>query len=393
MSIFDKCAEFTQPQEVMAMGLYPYFHALESGQDTEVIMNGRRTIMIGSNNYMGLTSDPRTIAAAKSALDKYGTGCSGSRFLNGTLDLHVTLEAELADFFKKDGAVTYSTGFQTNLGAISAIVDMHDYIISDRENHASIVDGCRLSYAKKTLKYAHSDMDELERVLKYIPDTAGKLIVTDGVFSMGGDIARLPDICELAQKYDAGVLVDDAHGVGMIGSEGSGTASHFGLEDKVDIIMTTFSKSLASLGGCIAANSTIINYIKHKSRPFIFSASIPPSNAACALEALRIIRSEPERIKNLMSVAEHMRSRLAAANIPFGNSVTAIIPIMTYETMRTLKITHALLERGVYVNPVLAPAVPEGQCLLRTSYTATHTLEQIDHAADVIIEVFSEIKD
>lgn len=391
MPIFDKCADFTQPQEVMAMGLYPYFHPIETAQDTEVVIDGRRTIMIGSNNYMGLTSDPRTIAAAKEALEKYGTGCSGSRFLNGTLDLHVQLEAELADFFKKDGAVTFSTGFQTNLGAISAIVDMHDYIISDRENHASIVDGCRLSYAKRTLKYAHSDMDDLKRVLEYIPATAGKLIVTDGVFSMGGDIARLPDICELAQKYDAGVMVDDAHGVGMIGKEGSGTASHFGLEDKVDIIMTTFSKSLASLGGCIAANAPIINYVRHKSRPFIFSASIPPANAAAALAALRIIRAEPERRENLMKVAEHMRKRLAAADIPFGKSETAIIPIMTYDTIRTLKITHELLMRGVYVNPVLAPAVPEGQCLLRTSYTATHTMEQIDRAADIIIQVFSEM--
>lgn len=391
MPIFDKCAAFTQPQEVMAMGLYPYFHPIETAQDTEVVIDGRRTIMIGSNNYMGLTSDPRTIAAAKEALEKYGTGCSGSRFLNGTLDLHVQLEAELADFFKKDGAVTFSTGFQTNLGAISAIVDMHDYIISDRENHASIVDGCRLSYAKRTLKYAHSDMDDLKRVLEYIPATAGKLIVTDGVFSMGGDIARLPDICELAQKYDAGVMVDDAHGVGMIGKEGSGTASHFGLEDKVDIIMTTFSKSLASLGGCIAANAPIINYVRHKSRPFIFSASIPPANAAAALAALRIIRAEPERRENLMKVAEHMRKRLAAADIPFGKSETAIIPIMTYDTIRTLKITHELLMRGVYVNPVLAPAVPEGQCLLRTSYTATHTMEQIDRAADIIIQVFSEM--
>lgn len=391
MPIFDKCAAFTQPQEVMAMGLYPYFHPIETAQDTEVVIDGRRTIMIGSNNYMGLTSDPRTIAAAKEALEKYGTGCSGSRFLNGTLDLHVQLEAELADFFKKDGAVTFSTGFQTNLGAISAIVDMHDYIISDRENHASIVDGCRLSYAKRTLKYAHSDMDDLKRVLEYIPATAGKLIVTDGVFSMGGDIARLPDICELAQKYDAGVMVDDAHGVGMIGKEGNGTASHFGLEDKVDIIMTTFSKSLASLGGCIAANAPIINYVRHKSRPFIFSASIPPANAAAALAALRIIRAEPERRENLMKVAEHMRKRLAAADIPFGKSETAIIPIMTYDTIRTLKITHELLMRGVYVNPVLAPAVPEGQCLLRTSYTATHTMEQIDRAADIIIQVFSEM--
>lgn len=388
MNIFDKCYAFNDPQPYIDAGLYPYFHALESAQDTEVVIDGRRTIMIGSNNYLGLTSDPRTIAAAHKALDKYGTGCSGSRYLNGTLDLHITLEKELAGFFNKDDAMTFSTGFQTNLGAISAVVGMHDYIISDRENHASIVDGCKLSFAKRTFKYNHSDMDDLERVLKAVPAEAGKLIVTDGVFSMGGDIAKLPEICELAEKYDAGVLVDDAHGVGMIGKDGRGTASYFGLEDKVDIIMTTFSKSLASLGGCIVANKGIINYIKHKSRPFIFSASLPPANAAAALEALRILKSEPERVENLMKIADYMRSRLKEAGIPFGNSVTAIIPIMTYDVLRTLKITHTLLERGVYVNPVLPPAVPEGQCLLRTSYTATHKKEQIDRAADIIIDVF-----
>jgi 8-amino-7-oxononanoate synthase len=387
VSIFDKCYEFNDPQPYIDAGVYPYFHALESGQDTEVIMDGRKTIMIGSNNYLGLTSDTRTIAAARVALDKYGTGCSGSRFLNGTLDLHVTLEKELAEFFHKDGAVTFSTGFQTNLGAISAVAGMHDYIVSDRENHASIVDGCKLSYAKRVLKYNHSDMDDLERVLKAIPEKNGKLIVTDGVFSMGGDIAKLPDIVELAEKYDAGILVDDAHGVGMIGEGGRGTASYYGLEDKVDIIMTTFSKSLASLGGCVAANGKIINFIRHKSRPFIFSASLPPANAASALEALRILKSEPERVENLMKIADYMRSRLKEADIPFGNSTTAIIPIMTYDVMRTLKITRILLERGVYVNPVLPPAVAEGQCLLRTSYTATHKKEQIDRAADIIIDV------
>lgn len=392
MNIFDRCAEFDEPQRVMAMGLYPYFHALESKQDTEVVMDGKRTIMIGSNNYLGLTSDPRTIEAGKAALDRYGTGCSGSRYLNGTLDLHVELEAELADFFKKDAAMTYSTGFQTNLGAISAIAGMHDYIISDRENHASIVDGCRLSYAKKTLKYKHSDMGDLEKMLSRVPEGAGALIVTDGVFSMGGDIANLPEICRLAGEYGAGVLVDDAHGVGMLGEQGSGTASYFGLTDKVDVIMTTFSKSLASLGGCIAARADIINYIKHKSRPFIFSASIPPSNAASALCALKILRAEPERVENLMKNAEYMRKRLAGAGIPFGASSTAIIPIMTYTMERTLVITRRLLEEGVYVNPVIPPAVQENECLLRTSYTATHTKEQIDEAADKIIKVMNEIK-
>jgi 8-amino-7-oxononanoate synthase len=390
MSLFDKCEKFDVPQKVMEEGLYPYFHAIESRQDTEVIINGRRTIMIGSNNYLGLTSDPRTIQAAHDALEKYGTGCSGSRFLNGTLDLHITLEKELAEFFGKEAAVTLSTGFQTNLGAIASLVGMHDFIISDRENHASIVDACRLSYAKRTLKYSHSNMEDLERILSRLPKEAGKLIVTDGVFSMGGDLANLPDICRLAKQHNAAVLVDDAHGLGMIGKGGRGTASYYGLEDEVDIITTTFSKSLASLGGCIVASKKIINYIRHKARPFIFSASIPPANAAAALEALRILKSEPERVEKLQQVAEHMRARLKAANIPFGSSNTAIIPIMTYTERRTLVLTRLLLNEGVYVNPVLPPAVEEGGCLLRTSYTATHTVEQIDRAADTIIRVFNQ---
>lgn len=387
MGIFDKCYEFDEPQKIMELGIYPYFHALESAQDTEVVIDGHRTIMIGTNNYLGLTNDRRTIEAAKAALDRYGTGCSGSRFLNGTLDLHIQLEKELADFFGKDGAVTYSTGFQTNLGAISAVAGMHDYILSDRENHASIVDGCRLSYAKRTYKYEHSDMADLERVLSALPLDAGKLIVTDGVFSMGGDIAKLDVICDLAHKYNAGILVDDAHGVGMIGEGGRGTASYFGLTDRVDMIMTTFSKSLASLGGCVVANEKIINFIRHKSRPFIFSASLPPANAAGALEALRILKAEPERVDRLAANAAHMRARLKEAGVPFGASETAIVPIMTYDMIRTLKVTHALLDRGVYVNPVLPPAVADGQCLLRTSYTATHTIAQIDEAADIIIDV------
>ncbi len=391
MGIFDKCYEFDEPQKIIEQGIYPYFHALETAQDTEVVIDGHRTIMIGSNNYLGLTNDSRTIEAAKNALDRYGTGCSGSRFLNGTLDLHIELEAELAAFFGKDAAITYSTGFQTNLGAISAVVGMHDYILSDRENHASIVDGCRLSYAKRTYKYEHSDMADLERVLSALPEDAGKLIVTDGVFSMGGDIAKLDAICDLAYKYGAGVLVDDAHGVGMIGEGGRGTASYFGLTDRVDMIMTTFSKSLASLGGCIAASEKIINFIRHKSRPFIFSASLPPSNAAGALAALRILKNEPGRVERLAANAAHMRARLKAADIPFGASETAIVPIMTYDMIRTLKVTHMLLDRGVYVNPVLPPAVADGQCLLRTSYTATHTKEQIDEAADIIIDVMRSL--
>ncbi len=392
MDLLQKCRDYTDAREAMAAGIYPYFHALESGQDTEVIMDGKRVIMIGSNNYMGLTSDKRTIQAAKDALDKYGTGCSGSRFLNGTLDMHVQLEEELAEFFSKEAALTFSTGFQTNLGIISCIVGYHDYIINDSENHASIRDACRLSFAKKSVKFRHNNMEDLERVLQKIPDSAGKLIVVDGVFSMSGEIANLPEIVRLAKKYEARIMVDDAHGMGMVGKGGRGTASHFGLEDKVDIIMTTFSKSMASLGGCIAASEEIIHYIKHKSRPFIFSASVPPPNAAAALEALRIIKNEPERVDALLEISEYMRDKLRKANIPIMEGTTGIIPIYTYDLHRTFIITKRLLEEGVYVNPVIPPAVPEGECLLRTSYTATHTKEQMDYAFDAIKRVFDEVK-
>ncbi len=391
MDIFERCNNFTDARESMKSGLYPYFHALQTAQDTEVTIDGRRIIMIGSNNYMGLTSDPRTIQAAKDALDQYGTGCSGSRFLNGTLVLHEQLEQELADFFHKEAALTYSTGFQTNLGIISSIIGWHDYIINDEENHASIVDACKLSFAKRTVKYRHNDMQDLEETLARLPADAGKLIVVDGVFSMSGDLANLPVIVELKKKYNARLMVDDAHGVGMVGDCGRGTANHFGLEDEVDIIMTTFSKSLASLGGCIAASEPVIHYVKHKSRPFIFSASIPPANAAAALEALRIIRSEPQRQKALIDIANYMRGKLKDAGIPIIDGDTAIIPVYTYDMVRTFMITKMLFEEGVYVNPVIPPAVPEGQCMLRTSYTATHTKEQMDTAVEAFKRVFSKI--
>lgn len=391
MDIFERCYKFTDAKESIASGLYPYFHALQTAQDTEVTIDGRRIIMIGSNNYMGLTSDPRTIQAAKDALDKYGTGCSGSRFLNGTLVLHEQLETELAEFFHKEASLTYSTGFQTNLGIISSIVGWHDYIINDDENHASIVDACKLSFAKRSVKYRHNDMQDLEETLARLPAEAGKLIVTDGVFSMSGDLANLPAIVELKKKYNARLMVDDAHGVGMVGDCGRGTASHFGLEDEVDIIMTTFSKSLASLGGCIAASEPVIHYVKHKSRPFIFSASIPPSNAAAALEALRIIRTEPERQKALINIANYMRGKLKEAGIPIIEGNTAIIPVYTYDMIRTFMITKMLFDEGVYVNPVIPPAVPEGQCMLRTSYTATHTMEQMDTAVEAFKRVFAKV--
>lgn len=392
MDLFECCKSYTQPQEFMESGLYPYFNALETAQDTEVVINGQKTIMLGSNNYLGLTNDKRTIAAAHLALDKFGTGCSGSRFLNGTLVLHTELEKELAEFFHKEDAMTLSTGFQTNLGIVSTIASRHTYIFADAENHASLVDAARLSFAKQISKFEHSNMADLEERLARAPEDAPKLIITDGVFSMSGDIANLPEIVRLKQKYGARLMVDDAHGVGMIGDHGRGTASHFGLENEVDIIMTTFSKSLASLGGCMAADACVVNYVKHKSRPFIFSASIPPANAASALEALRIMKAEPERVKALMDISNYMRSLLHGYNIPIMEGSTAIIPIYTYDMTRTLVIAKALLEQGVYVNPVLPPAVPDGLCLLRTSYTATHTHEQIDRAAAIIKKVFDEHK-
>lgn len=388
MDLFEKCYQFTDAKEARAAGIYPYFHALETGQDTEVVMEGKSIIMLGSNNYLGLTSDRRTIDASIKALDELGTGCSGSRFLNGTLKLHEQLESELAEFFGKEDSITFSTGFQTNLGIISAIAGYHDYIINDSENHASIIDGCRLSFAKKTLKYQHSDMDDLKRVLERIPEDAGKLIITDGVFSMSGDIANLPEIVALAKQYGARILVDDAHGMGMIGECGRGTANYYGLDKEIDLIMTTFSKSLASLGGCIAGDHDVIDYVRHKSRPFIFSASIPPANAAAALEALRIIKSEPQRQKNLIEISNYMRGKLKEAGIPIIEGSTAVIPIFTYDIERTFAITNMLFEKGVYVNPVIPPAAPEGQCMLRTSYTATHTKEQMDRAVAIIKEVF-----
>ncbi|MBT3318618.1 MAG: aminotransferase class I/II-fold pyridoxal phosphate-dependent enzyme [Clostridia bacterium] len=393
MDILKKCYEYTEVEESKKTGLYPYFHALQTAQDTEVMMDGKRIIMIGSNNYMGLTNDPRTAQAAKDAIDKYGTGCSGSRFLNGTLELHEQLEAALADFFHKENALTFSTGFQSNLGIISSLVGRRDYIFNDGENHASIVDACRLSFAKKMLRFEHNDMDALEAKLARIPEDAGKLIITDGVFSMSGDIAKLPELVELAKKYDATLMVDDAHGVGMIGKNGRGTASHFGLEDEVDIIMTTFSKSLASLGGCMAADEAVINYVKHKSRPFIFSASIPPGNAAAAMEALKIMLAEPQRQEDLIEISNYMRAKLKEAGIPIIEGTTAIIPVFTYDMTRTFLITKMLFDAGVYVNPVIPPAVKNGECMLRTSYTATHTQEQMDTAVEAFKYVFGNVDD
>jgi 8-amino-7-oxononanoate synthase len=389
MDLFAKCAAYTTARECREKGIYPYFHALESRQDTEVIMEGKRRIMLGSNNYLGLTAAPEVVAAAEAALAEYGTGCSGSRFLNGTLRLHLELERELADFVHMDGAVTFSTGFQSNLGIISALVGRGDYVVCDRENHASIYDGCRLSFGKM-LRYRHANMDDLEAKLRAVPESAGCLIVTDGVFSMGGDIAKLPEICELASKYGARVMVDDAHGLGVIGEGGRGTASHFGLEDRVDVIMGTFSKSLASLGGYMAASDTVCDYVRHNSRPFIFSASIPPSACAAALAALRLLREHPELPQRLHSLASYARAGLKARGLRIIESETPIIPIYTYEMERTLVSAKRLYDAGVYVNPVLPPAAAPGECLLRMSCMATHTEALLDEAMDIIAEVLGK---
>lgn len=385
MDLFDK---HLNENAVIARerGIYPYFHELESRQDVEVVMEGKRRIMLGSNNYLGLTVHPRVIEAGVQALREYGSGCSGSRFLNGTLTLHTSLERELADFLGKEAVMTFSTGFQSNLGIISAICGKNDYVICDRENHASIYDGCKLSYATM-LRYRHNDMEHLEKCLKKVPDTAGILIVTDGVFSMGGDIANLPEIVRLAKAYGARVMVDDAHGLGVLGNGGRGTADYFGLADDVDIIMGTFSKSLASIGGFMAASERIVDYVRHASRPYIFCASIPPASAATAREALRILREQPELPARLHALSMYMRSGLKSRGIAIRDSETPIIPIYTYDVFTTLETAKELYDEGVYVNPVLPPATPATECLLRTSYMATHTEALLDEALDVIERV------
>ena len=390
MDLFKKCQDFTRIEDIKSINLYPYFHKLESKQDTIVEMEGHKTIMIGSNNYLGLTSHPEVIDAGVEALKKYGSGCSGSRFLNGTLDLHVKLEKELAEFLHKEEVVTFSTGFQSNLGIISAIAGRNDYIVCDKENHASIYDACKLSYAKM-LRYEHNNMEDLERQLQSIPQDKGILIVTDGVFSMSGEICNLPKIVELKHKYGARVMVDDAHGFGVIGEGGRGTGSHFNLEDEVDIIIGTFSKSLASLGGYMASSERVANYVRHNSRPFIFSASIPPANVACARKALEIIKREPERVKNLQDNGAYVRAGLEKRGIKYIPSETPIVAIYTYDDEKTFLACKMLFERGVYVNPVVSPAVPVGSSLIRTSYTATHTHEQLDEAMDKIKQVLNEI--
>ena len=383
MDLFEKLKPAEMVTYAKEQGIYPYFHALQSRQDIEVIMEGKRRIMLGSNNYLGLTTHPEVIEAGVKAIETLGSGCSGSRFLNGTLAMHLELESELAEFLHKEAAVTFPTGFQSNLGIISAVVGRNDYVICDRENHASIYDGCRLSFGQM-LRYRHSDMEELEKRLQSVPESAGILVVTDGVFSMGGDIAKLLEIVKLARKYNARVMVDDAHGLGVLGEGGRGTPSHFGLENDVDIYMGTFSKSLASLGGYMASTKDVCEFVRHSSRPFIFAASMTPANCACALASLRVLKKEPQRVQRLLDICRHMQVGLTERGIPHKETMVPIIPLYTHEAENTLRTAKALYDAGVYVNPVLPPATPANECLLRTSYMATHTDAILDEAMDIL---------
>jgi 8-amino-7-oxononanoate synthase len=386
MDLFDKCYQFTQAREVMAMGIYPFFHAVDPFQGTVAKFDGKEVIMIGSNNYLGLTQHPDVVAAATEALQRYGSGCTGSRYLNGTLELHEELEHLLARFMGKEAALVFSTGFQVNLGVISALMGRNELVITDREDHASIVDGCRLSFGKN-LKFRHGDLSELETLLKANKDRP-KLIIVDGVFSMGGDIVDLPAVVELKNKYNARLMVDDAHGIGVIGKRGGGTAEHFGLVDEVDLIMGTFSKSLASLGGFITGDDQVIHYIKHHARSLIFSASIPPASAAATMAALKILEAEPERVARLAEIGEKMRNGYQELGFDTGESVTPIIPIrIGLGILKTFQVWKTLVEEGVFTNPVIPPAVPQGEELLRTSYMAT----QQDDQLDTVLEVFAKV--
>jgi len=386
LDLFDKSRNYTRARETMAAGLYPYFKAIQSGPGSKVIINGKPLIMIGSNNYLGLTQHPEVKEAMHKAVDKYGSSCTGSRFLNGTLDLHEELEEKLAQFIGKEAALVFSTGFQTNLGTIATLIGKDDLIFADRDNHASIVDACRLSFGK-TIKFKHNDMEDLERILSSHQNTNGKLVAVDGVFSMGGDIINLPKLVELGKKYNAKIFVDDAHSIGVLGENGHGTAEHFGLVDKVDLIMGTFSKSFASLGGFIAGDENVIHYIKHNSRALIFSASMPPSAVAATIAALEVIQKEPERRQKLWANTKKMKQGFTQLGFDTGNSQTPIIPVIIGEDVETFKFWKLLFENGIFANPAVNPAVPPGKSLIRTSYMATHTDEELDQ----VLEIFEKL--
>jgi len=385
MDIFEKCKSYTAVIEAVQRGIYPYFIPLSDNEGSEVVYKGHRMIMCGSNNYLGLTTHPKVQEAAIEATKRFGTSCTGSRFLNGTLDFHEQLERELADWVGKEAALVFSTGMQTNLGVISALVGHDDVVILDKEDHASIVDGARLGYGKIE-RYRHNDLDHLERVLKSLPEERGKLLVVDGLFSMEGDIAPLPTILPLIQKYNTRIMVDDAHAMGVLGG-GKGTAAHFGVTDQVDLIMSTFSKSFASLGGFIAGDADVVSYVKHNARSLIFSASIPPANAAAALAALQVMREEPERIARVNQIGDRMRKGYKELGFNIGNSETPVIPIIIGDDEKTFLTWKLLFDSGIFVNPVISPAVTSGRQLLRTSYMAIHTDEQLDK----VLEVFEKV--
>lgn len=371
--------------------LYAYFRPIQSKQDTEVTIDGKRVLMFGSNSYLGLTTDPRIIEASQDALTKYGTGCAGSRFLNGTLDIHVELEEKLAEYVEKESAILFSTGFQANLGPLSCLTGRNDYILLDDRNHASIIDGSRLSFSK-VVKYAHNDMQDLRSKMARLPEDSLKLIATDGIFSMEGDIVNLPDLVKVADEFDAVVMVDDAHSLGVIGKNGAGTASHFGLNDGVDLIMGTFSKSLASLGGFIAADADTIEYLKHRARSLMFSASMTPASVASTLKALEIIQSEPEHIEKLWENTNYAKNMLLDKGFDLGATESPILPIFLRNNEKTYYVTKMLQDNGVFVNPVVAPAVPAEESLIRFSLMSTHTFDQIEEAIDKMNKVFKELE-
>ncbi|MCL2651331.1 MAG: pyridoxal phosphate-dependent aminotransferase family protein [Candidatus Azobacteroides sp.] len=388
--LVDKLSKYTAPQQAKAAGIYPYFRVIESDQDTEVIINGKKVLMFGSNAYLGLTNHPKVKEAAIEAIRKYGTGMAGSRFLNGTLDIHIALEHKLAEFVKKDDAIVYSTGFQVNLGVVSCLTGREDYILWDELDHASIIEGHRLSYSRK-IKFQHNDMDALERQLQKCEADKVKLIVVDGVFSMEGDIANLPGIVKLCEKYNANLMVDEAHGIGVLGKQGRGACDHFGVIDKVDLIMGTFSKSLASIGGFIAGDEEVINYLRHNSRSYIFSASNTPAATAAASAAFDIMVSEPERIENLWKLTNYALDGFRSMGCEIGHTSTPIIPLYIRDNDKTFTITKELFEQGIFVNPVVSPAVASDDTLIRFSLMATHTFDQLNIAMDRIEKIFRKM--
>jgi 8-amino-7-oxononanoate synthase len=386
----NRISEFKEAEKIKQSGLYPYFRSISSGQDTVVKIKGKPVLMFGSNSYLGLTNHPNVIAAAQLALQKYGSGCAGSRFLNGTLQIHEQLERRLAEFTGKEAAILYSTGYQANLGALSCLTGRNDYILMDESNHASLIDGSRLSFSK-VIKYRHNDMDDLRKKISLIPEDAVKLIATDGIFSMEGDLARLPEIAEVAEAFGASILVDDAHSLGVIGDRGAGTASHFGLNEEVHLIMGTFSKSLASLGGFIASDTETIEYLKHKSRSLIFSASMTPASAASTLAALEIIQTEPHHIERLWVNTRYAKALLLENGFDLGKTESPILPVYVRDNHTTFLVTKMLEEAGVFVNPVISPAVRSEDSLIRFSLMATHSFSQIEEAIDKMVQIFQRL--